>query len=283
MRVIILKSINLKRAGGRTAHKSNGFHIFFLLLKASKRAGGRGGSGAADIVRERWRKSNGEIKGVGGEWVIIGHEWSAATPGVARRSMESSEMQRFQTQEYDFQSILDERQVGGNEGRNQLLNGIISVGGYRCRRKREKRMSHKYASLNNRDSFFPLFFTRGLQNKRRLCNTANPGEVVFFGKAFLFLYHFREKGGATSRTSRQFITGLRREKRLHRHLQSKTDHSRQFIVHTALHHYFIWTICTAIMFTLSVWTKLLSTQWKNSNDWFLLLNQYNHFVSLLIN
>lgn len=41
--------------------------------------------------------------------MIIGHEWSAATPGVARRSTESSEMQRFRAREYDFQSILDER------------------------------------------------------------------------------------------------------------------------------------------------------------------------------
>lgn len=93
--------------------------------------------------------------------MIIGHEWSAATPGVARGSTESSEMQRFRAQEYDFQSIVDERQVGGNEGRNQLLNGIISVGGYRCRGKREKQMSHKYASLNNLDIFFLLFFYAG--------------------------------------------------------------------------------------------------------------------------
>lgn len=90
--------------------------------------------------------------------MIIGHEWSAATTGVARRSTESSEMQRFQAREYDFQSILDERQVGGNEGRNQLLNGIISVGGYRCRGKREKQMSHKYAYLNNLDIFVLFFY-----------------------------------------------------------------------------------------------------------------------------
>lgn len=42
--------------------------------------------------------------------------------------------------------------MGRNEGRNQLLNEIISVGGYGRavrRRGREKKMSHKYAGRSN--------------------------------------------------------------------------------------------------------------------------------------
>lgn len=63
LRVVILKNINLERAGRAEANKSNGFHIFFLLLKAGGRLVGREG----ETVGERRRKSNGEIKGVGGE------------------------------------------------------------------------------------------------------------------------------------------------------------------------------------------------------------------------
>lgn len=107
-------------------------------------------------------------------WVERGHPRSGAqVHGVIRNATIPSARVWFSV------DTGWERQVGGNEGRNQLLNGIISVGGYRCRENREKQMSHKYAIKST--FFLPFFFFFN----------AGPAEINTFMKLHFF-FHLRK-------------------------------------------------------------------------------------------